>query len=140
MRVVTTCSPQNFELVSALGADHVFDYNSESCLKDIKTLTRKSLRYAIDCVSEPETMELCYQCIGRLGGRFTALEPPPRHIQTRPRTVVVDWVLGPSLSGKPIGWPAPSKQNPRLSPCSVSSCGRGCVTSPGISVAPSVET
>lgn len=111
MQVVTTCSPHNFELVTKLGADHVLDYNSESCVKDIKKLTRNSLRYATDCVSDPETMEFCYKCIGRLGGRFTALEPPPRHIQTRPRTVTVDWVLGPTLSGKSIGWPAPSKQH-----------------------------
>ena len=134
MHVVTTCSPHNFDLVSSLGADYVFDYNSENCLKDIKSLTMNSLRYAIDCVSDPETMQFCYQCIGRLGGRFTALEPPSRHIQTRPRTVIVDWVLGPSLSGKPIGWPAPSKQFPWLSPYSVPNCGQGCVTSPGISV------
>lgn len=107
MEVITTCSPPNFDLVKSFGADHVLDYRSEGCMDAIKRLSKNSLRYAIDCISEPETMEFCYRCIGRAGGRLTTLEPPPRHLHTRPRSVHLDWVLAPVLVGKPIGWPAP---------------------------------
>lgn len=33
--VFTTCSPRNFELVKKLGASQVFDYNSETVVKDL---------------------------------------------------------------------------------------------------------
>jgi hypothetical protein len=65
----------------------------------------------IDCVSEPETMEFCYQCIGRRGGRLTTLEPSPDYLHTRPKTVQLDWVLGGALMGKPIGWPPPLQRD-----------------------------
>lgn len=52
-------------------------------------------------------MEFCYDCLGRSGGKLTTLEPPPAYLNHRAKTVSVDWVLGPALHGKPIGWPAP---------------------------------
>lgn len=111
MQVITTSSPHNHTLLRSLGADHVLDYNQppDALRAAIKSLSHNALAYVIDCVSDPETMAFCYSCVGRLGGRLTSLEPLPRHILTRPRTVHVDWVLGPALAGKAIGWPAPSK-------------------------------
>jgi len=76
-------------------------------VKKIKAYTNNSLKYVIDCVSSAETMEFCYKCLGRTGGRMTTLEPPPSYIHTRKTSVVLDWVLGPALHGKPIGWPPP---------------------------------
>lgn len=55
-------------------------------------------------------MEFCYQCLGRTGGRMTALEPPPSYIHKRTTTVSLGWVLGPALPGKPIGWPSPMQR------------------------------
>jgi len=110
LQPITTCSPSNFELVKSYGAVEAFDYHSADCIKDIKTYTRNSLKFVLDCVSEPETMEFCYQCIGRSGGKLTTLEPPPGYLNSRATTVKVDWVLGPALHGKPIGWPAPMER------------------------------
>lgn len=113
---ITTCSPANFDLVKSYGAAETFDYRSPDCIKDIKAYTKNSLKYVLDCVSEPETMEFCYQCIGRSGGKLTTLEPPPKYLDSRARSVKVDWVLGPALHGKAIGWPAPMERpaNPEL--------------------------
>jgi hypothetical protein len=52
-------------------------------------------------------MEFCYKCLGRTGGKYTALEPYAKALHTRPRTVVPDWVLGPAVLGEAVGWPAP---------------------------------
>ncbi|KAH7310211.1 putative zinc-binding dehydrogenase family oxidoreductase [Rhexocercosporidium sp. MPI-PUGE-AT-0058] len=112
---ITTCSPRNFELVKAYGAEKAFDYNSPTCIADIKAYTKNSLKFVLDCISEPETMKFCYACIGRSGGKYTALEPYAEFLHTRP-TVKPDWVLGPTLLGKEIGWGPPFKQpgNPEV--------------------------
>ncbi|KAE8163276.1 chaperonin 10-like protein [Aspergillus tamarii] len=100
-RPIATCSPRNFNLVRSYGADAVFDYNAPHCVTDIRASTKNGLKYVLDCVSEPETMAFCYQCLGRSGGKYTALEPYPAFLHTRP-TVKPDWVLGPTLLGKPV--------------------------------------
>lgn len=104
---ITVCSPHNFDLVKSFGAAEVFDYRSPTCIQDIRKYTRNSLKFALDCVSEPETMEFCYQCLGRTGGKYTALEPYAEFLHTRPRTVTPDWVLGPAVLGQAMGWPEP---------------------------------
>jgi NADPH:quinone reductase-like Zn-dependent oxidoreductase len=104
---ITVCSPHNFDLVRRFGATDVFDYHSPTCIEDIRRHTRKSLKYVLDCVSEPETMEFCYKCLGRTGGKYTALEPYAEFLHTRPRTVRPEWVLGPSVLGEAVGWPEP---------------------------------
>ena len=52
-------------------------------------------------------MEFCYKCIGRTGGKYTALEPYAEIFHTRPRTVVPDWVLGYTVLGQAVNWPEP---------------------------------
>ncbi|KAE8154020.1 zinc-binding dehydrogenase family oxidoreductase [Aspergillus avenaceus] len=104
---ITTCSPRNFELAKSYGATAVFDYKQQSCVDEIRKHTRNSLKYVLDCISEPETMQFCYNCLGRAGGKYTALEPYPEFLHTRPKTVKPDWVLGPTILGKKIGWPEP---------------------------------
>jgi NADPH:quinone reductase-like Zn-dependent oxidoreductase len=84
---ITVCSPHNFDLAKSYGATAVFDYKQPSCIEDIWKHTRNSLKYVLDCVSEPETMEFCYKCFGRTGGKYSALEPYPELFHTRPRTV-----------------------------------------------------
>jgi NADPH:quinone reductase-like Zn-dependent oxidoreductase len=110
MTPITTCSASNFDLVKSYGASKAFDYKSSDCIKDIKEYTGNSLKFVLDCVSEPETMEFCYACVGRSGGKLTTLEPPPKYLNSRARSVKVDWVLGPALHGKAIGWPAPMER------------------------------
>lgn len=90
----------------------MFNYREPSCADDIKSHTRNSLGFVLDCISEPETMQFCYACIGRAGGKYTALEPYPEFLHTRKITVVPDWVLGPTILGKRLGWPEPFAREP----------------------------
>ena len=105
--VITTCSEHNFGLVKSYGADFAFDYHLSSCADDIKAHTKNGLRYALDCISTSQSMDLCYAALGRSGGRYTALEPYSEGIAATRKTVKPDWILGPVMLGRPIGWPAP---------------------------------
>ena len=63
-RVLTTCSPRNFQLVKALGAHEVFDYhNSDACAAAIRTATKDNLLYAFDCVSEGSSLQICAEAL-----------------------------------------------------------------------------
>ncbi|PVH74413.1 putative zinc-binding dehydrogenase family oxidoreductase [Cadophora sp. DSE1049] len=104
---IATCSPRSNALVESYGAEKCFDYHLPSCAKEIKAYTRNGLRYALDCIVEADTMTICYGALGRSGGRYTALEPYPEYIANTRKTVDSNWVLGPSILGTKIGWPAP---------------------------------
>jgi hypothetical protein len=51
-------------------------------------------------------MAYCYQALGRAGGRYTTLEHFAAKSHTR-KTVRPDWILGPALFGRKIGWKEP---------------------------------
>ncbi|KAI1493692.1 putative alcohol dehydrogenase [Biscogniauxia mediterranea] len=106
LRVITTCSPRNFELVKSYGADACFDYNMPTCGADIRAATGNALDYALDCITEESTMRTCYQAIGRCGGKYVGLEPFPERIATR-RVVRPDWILSSWMRGLPCSWPEP---------------------------------
>jgi NADPH:quinone reductase-like Zn-dependent oxidoreductase len=90
---IATCSPKNSALVMNYGAEQVFDYDSPTCAADIRTYTKNSLCYALDIITSPTTLQLCYSAIGRAGGKYTALELPPTLPGLR-KTVKSDWMMG----------------------------------------------
>jgi NADPH:quinone reductase-like Zn-dependent oxidoreductase len=112
--VVATCSARNFELARSYGADAVFDHSSPTCAADIRSYTRNGLRFALDCITTPETTRLCYAALGRAGGRYVALDPFSEAVAATRAVVRPDWVLGPEMVGEDIAWPAPHgrKGNP----------------------------
>ncbi|KAH7303088.1 zinc-binding dehydrogenase family oxidoreductase [Stachybotrys elegans] len=115
LKPIATASPKNFDLVKSYGAEAVFDYHAQDFVAQIKTYTKSSLKYIIDCVSTAETMELCYSLLGRTGGKLTTLEAPPSYIHTRPgNRVSLDWVVGPSIHGRALGWPPPMAREPDM--------------------------
>jgi len=77
-QVLTTCSPHNFDYVKSLGADAVFDYNSQTCVKDIKDFTDDNLAYVLDCISERGAPEICLGAMSdALNGRYASIGPVP---------------------------------------------------------------
>ncbi|KAF4631659.1 hypothetical protein G7Y89_g6482 [Cudoniella acicularis] len=103
LRCITTCSPKNFDLVKSYGAEAAFDYNSPTCAQDIKTYTKNRLKYAFDTIAETKTLKICYEAIGRLGGRYTGLEVFNKDLALNLRKAVKpDWVIGLKLTGKGV--------------------------------------
>ncbi|KAK3299487.1 uncharacterized protein B0H64DRAFT_355625 [Chaetomium fimeti] len=112
--VIATCSARNFDLAREYGADEVFDHSSPTCAADIRERTRNGLRFALDCITTPETTRLCYAALGRSGGRYVSLDPFSEAVAASRAIVKPDWVLGPELVGEDIAWPEPHgrKGNP----------------------------
>lgn len=81
LRVITTCSPKNFELVRGYGADDCVDYHSPTCGPDIRAMTGNALDYALDCVTNEGTMKICYQALGRCGGKCRTSSFIPDEVQ-----------------------------------------------------------
>ncbi|KAI1503276.1 putative alcohol dehydrogenase [Biscogniauxia marginata] len=106
LRVITTCSPPNFDLVKSYGADICFDYNTPTCGADIRAITNNALDYALDCITEESTMKICYQALGRCGGKYVGLEPYPERVANR-RVIQPDWILSSWMRGLPCSWPEP---------------------------------
>lgn len=75
-KVLTTCSPHNFEYVKSLGADVVFDYKSPTCVEDIKKSTDNNLAYVLDCISERGAPEICLRAMSdAINGRYASIGP-----------------------------------------------------------------
>lgn len=106
---ITTCSPHNFKSVKALGAIEAFDYHSASCGADIRSFTRNSLVYALDCITDTGSMEICYAAIGSNGGKYLALDPFPVRAHTR-RNVKPNWIIAFTMFNKPINWQRPYRK------------------------------
>ncbi|KAL9122906.1 MAG: hypothetical protein Q9187_000536 [Circinaria calcarea] len=109
---VTTCSPRNFSLVKSLGAAGAFDYHLATCGADILAYTKNSLEYALDCISDTESMKICYTAIGKNGGQYMALDPFPVRAHTR-RDIKPDWMIMFTMFNKPINWQKPFQRDPQ---------------------------
>jgi len=75
LRVLTTASSKNFDLVKGLGADEVFDYRDEGVVERIRTATGSALDIAIDTISEGKTPAQVTGAIGDKGGKVAIVLP-----------------------------------------------------------------
>ncbi|WDK15630.1 alcohol dehydrogenase GroES-like domain-containing protein [Colletotrichum graminicola] len=108
---IAVCSPKHFELSRNNGAQAVFDRFDKDVAQRIKIYTRNNLKYALDCISNVESTTVCFNAIGRTGGRYVALEPFPRHAANR-AVVTTDFVIGPCIFGEGCTYPAPYAREP----------------------------
>lgn len=103
LRPIATCSPSNNDLVLRFGAEKVFDYRSPDCAAEIRAYTGNELAYTLDCVSLADTTQLCYNAMGRAGGRYVSLEPFREAVtQTRSLTIEPSWVMALSIFGTKV--------------------------------------
>ncbi|EME40775.1 hypothetical protein DOTSEDRAFT_65424 [Dothistroma septosporum NZE10] len=104
--VLTTCSKASTALVESFGADKCFDYNDPGCGAAIREHSGNALDYVLDCITTESSAQICYQALGRCGGKYVGLEPLPESTNKR-KAVVPDWILVSWLTGQKISWPAP---------------------------------
>ncbi|KAL9045364.1 MAG: hypothetical protein Q9214_001577 [Letrouitia sp. 1 TL-2023] len=109
LKPIATCSPRNFGRLKSLGAVETFDYCSPSCGREIQEYTKDSLKYAMDCITETESMKICYTAIGTKGGQYVALDPFPIRTHTR-RSVKPNWIIAFTTLNKPINWARPFRR------------------------------
>jgi NADPH:quinone reductase-like Zn-dependent oxidoreductase len=102
LRPIATCSPSNFALVLGFGAEKVFDYRSPDCAREIRAYTRNGLAYALDCVSESDSAQLCYGAIGRAGGRYCGLEPVRQAVAAARPSIRASWLMVLTMFGRRV--------------------------------------
>jgi NADPH:quinone reductase-like Zn-dependent oxidoreductase len=90
LRVVTTASSKNFDLLKGLGADEVFDYRDEGVVEKIRAATGNALDIAVDTVSEGKTPAQVTGAIGDKGGKVAAILP---YASPRPNVKVAFSIL-----------------------------------------------
>ncbi|KAJ5167792.1 Protein TOXD [Penicillium canariense] len=72
-KVLTTCSPHNFDLVRRLGADAVFDYKDPQSAAEIRKQTNNNLKLVMDCISLEASAKFCDEAISTEGGEYSSL-------------------------------------------------------------------
>ncbi|KAL8313573.1 hypothetical protein RB597_006165 [Gaeumannomyces tritici] len=116
-RVITTCSPSNFELVQECGAERAFDYHLPTCSEEIRAYTKNSLEYALDIITKARTICQYYAAIGRRSGRYVGFKLLPNDlIAAMRKTVQANWVIGLEATGLGLELPGGyyRKENPEL--------------------------
>ncbi|TVY37673.1 Trans-enoyl reductase, partial [Lachnellula subtilissima] len=96
---IVTCSPANNALCESYGAATCFDYHSPSCGADIRGHTDNSLRHVLDCVTDTDTMKMCYEAVGSSGGNYIALEMISTTVKYTRRDIHADWLLANAIIG-----------------------------------------
>jgi NADPH:quinone reductase-like Zn-dependent oxidoreductase len=104
-------------MVKERGAVGTADYNSETCVQDIKKAANGApIKHALDCITEPDSVEVCFNAMARVGGRYACLEACPEAWRPK-RAVKVKVVMGFESRGVDvdIGHPVYArKANPKL--------------------------
>ena len=96
-KVVTTCSPRNFDLAKSFGADVVFDYNDPKATEKINKLTNNDLKYVWDTISEESTAEFCSKVISAGGTHgFIGRNKPSRE------DIKIVYSLGYTAAGEAV--------------------------------------
>ncbi|KAL4897493.1 chaperonin 10-like protein [Aspergillus ambiguus] len=72
-KVLTTCSPHNFDLVKRLGADEVFDYKQPNAAAEIRKCTSNNLKLAFDTISLESSAKFCDEALSTEGGDYSSL-------------------------------------------------------------------
>lgn len=72
-KVLTTCSPRNFDLVRSLGADEVYDYKDANAAAEIRKATDNKLKLVFDCISLEASAAFCDNALSTEGGEYSAL-------------------------------------------------------------------
>lgn len=102
-RVITTCSERNFDLVKSLGADEVFDYNSDSCMEDIKKTTNGKLAHVLDCISSSSSIKISVSAMAAEGGVYSTLNPvDPKDVKAINDKVEAKFTLVYTMLGEEI--------------------------------------
>lgn len=81
------------------GAIGAASYASTTCVETIKSISPDtSIRHALDCITDAESVSICFGAMARTGGRYACLEEFHDSWRTR-RAVKVKVVMGFEMQG-----------------------------------------
>jgi aspyridone synthetase trans-acting enoyl reductase len=86
-------------MCESYGAAACFDYHSSTCGADIREHTASNLVFVFDCVTDTETMQMCYEAIGSSGGKYIAIEALDCAVKYTRRDILADWLMAPTIMG-----------------------------------------
>lgn len=98
---IAVTSTASTALASEFGAAGVATYNhpSQSVLDQVRVLTAaRPIRLVLDCITDANSVNTCFQAIARTGGRYACLEQCPQEWRTR-QAVKVKEVMGFEVLG-----------------------------------------
>jgi NADPH:quinone reductase-like Zn-dependent oxidoreductase len=75
-RVITTCSPHNFDLVKGYGAEAAFSYKDAGAVEDIKKYTGNKLKLVWDTIALESSAAFCAKVLAKNGSYGTILNTP----------------------------------------------------------------
>lgn len=109
---IATCSPRNFALVRGAGASAVFDYTDPETPAAIKRHTKGKLKHVVDCISDAQSVETCYEAIARYGGAYVSLELVPDEMLARRRAVRPAFIMANEIGGEGVSLPGEYGKQP----------------------------
>ncbi|KAJ0267974.1 hypothetical protein COL940_013843 [Colletotrichum noveboracense] len=91
-KVITTCSPRNFNRVKAAGATHVIDYNDEQAIARIRKAV-PNLEYVLDTIGNATSSATASKALKDSTGRLCTVRPGKANTENVPSTVEVSDVF-----------------------------------------------
>ncbi|KAI9653485.1 MAG: hypothetical protein M1831_006033 [Alyxoria varia] len=105
---VTTCSPDNFDLVKSYGASAAFSYKDSDCGAQIRANTKNKLRHAFDCITEGSSFQICCDALSSESSETDDSKKPqysgllPINYETFPRKdIAARYTMAYSMNGEP---------------------------------------
>jgi NADPH:quinone reductase-like Zn-dependent oxidoreductase len=91
-KVITTCSPKNFDLVKSSGATHVFDYSDSDVANKILE-AEPELHYVFDTIGNEKSSVTASQAISTEGGGLCTVRPDKAFTENATRQTTATAVL-----------------------------------------------
>ena len=114
---IAVCSSASAALVKKYGAVGTASYMSTTCVETIKSLAGGvPIKHAFDCITDADSVAICFGTLSRAGGRYACLEDCPESWRTR-RAVKVKVVMGFEMQGNNVDLGHPvytRKANPEM--------------------------
>ncbi|KAJ5613398.1 Polyketide synthase enoylreductase [Penicillium lagena] len=106
-KVLTTCSPHNFDLVRRLGADIVFDYKDSTTAAEIRKYTNNDLKLVLDCISLVSSAHFCDNALSTEGGEYCSLRNEKiERANVNTRSILAYTAIGEAFNFGDIPFPA----------------------------------
>jgi len=98
---IAIASNKSAPLAMEYGAAGTASYTSPDCVEKVQSLAKKPIRRALDCITDAESVAICFSAMARTSGKYACLEECPEAWRTR-RAIKVKEVLGFQILGVDI--------------------------------------